>query len=742
MIAKLIKQAIWILLVALQVASLFGVLRMDDSQFKSSLKDAKEGMGGLSGTLKDLGGRAQALGGSLTLATAPLAAGLGVAVHAATNFDSAMTNIQAVTGRSNEEMRAMSAELLAMGGNSVHGPQAVAEAMYDIAGGVNDASAQMPILRAAMNTAVAGSANLAGTTKALISVMNSYKFTANQAGFASDVLTRTVGMGVGTMDEFASALPQVTGLANSLGIGFDDLGAMTAYLTTQGNTAAQSTTQLGAMMTALLNPNETMKAALKELGFTTGQAAIEQLGLIGAFQALSGTSTATTQGMAKMSGSVEALRGITSFAGPDVAAFFDTFKSGVNSATDAAAAIQMGSAANQFALLQSKVSELAISIGTALLPVMTDLTGDLTPIVDSVVKWIGENPELTKQILLLTGGLIIAGPIISMVGTAATIAAGAFAILTSPVVLLTGAIAALVFAASQLYPGGISQLLSDAATSAQNLASMLGILVADGLNKASIAATQLIAIVGIGLNIAVNSARLIVESTATAFQLWIEKNHLLFNAVTSLGIAIGITTIALKAHAAVIAFTTAVAAGAGGLSAALAAIKLGILGLLNPITMVIAALTTAITLLREFNQLKQTVDQAGTNAANVLGGQIAAQGLTREQVAARAFAASQAQFGGGWGGDLMARLLWGSGSIGMDREIDKIMAAGGQPSFAGGIDYVPHDMTARIHEGEAVIPAAENTGRFDLRNSTFNIFANDPDDFRRKLEAEARRVGV
>lgn len=33
------------------------------------------------------------------------------------------------------------------------------------------------------------------------------------------------------------------------------------------------------------------------------------------------------------------------------------------------------------------------------------------------------------------------------------------------------------------------------------------------------------------------------------------------------------------------------------------------------------------------------------------------------------------------------------------------------PSFAVGTNYVPHDMVAKIHQGEMIVPAAQNNGR-------------------------------
>jgi TP901 family phage tail tape measure protein len=191
---------------------------------------------------------------------APFVAGLGVAANAAIGFNETLTNVQAVTGYTAEATAQLGTDILDMAANSRFAADELANAYYDVAGGVTDVSARNAILESSMHLAQAGATDLGGATSAMISIMNSYGFSAEQASFASDVLTRTVGMGVGSMGDFAAALPQVTGLANSMGISFDQLAASTAYLTTQGNTASQASTQLGAMMTTLLSPT----AALSE----------------------------------------------------------------------------------------------------------------------------------------------------------------------------------------------------------------------------------------------------------------------------------------------------------------------------------------------------------------------------------------------------------------------------------------------------------------------------------------------
>lgn len=298
-----------------KVASLYGELNLEDNM-TPSLKKAEGGLSRLGDSLKSAGQKVSNFGGNLLKMSAPIVAGFGIAVNAAMGFDESLTNTAAVLGLTRDQTAALGDQLLQIGVDSQAGPQAVADAYYDIAGGVANAADHMAIMNASIATAEAGNADLGETTRALISVMNSYEFAANDAAYASDVMTRTVGMGVGTMQDLAGAMPQVAGLANSLGIEFEDLGVMMAYLSTKGNTFSESATQISAMMTAMIKPNKEMTDALTAMGYATGQAAIDALGLQGAYQAM--VDAGYGDKMAAITGSVEALRGVTALTTPVV----------------------------------------------------------------------------------------------------------------------------------------------------------------------------------------------------------------------------------------------------------------------------------------------------------------------------------------------------------------------------------------------------------------------------------------
>ncbi len=401
------------------VAEMLALLKLDNKDFDKNMKDSKKTMDSFSTKMKKAGNNVRNFGVGMTVATAPIAFGLNSALNTTKEFDSLMTNVNAILGITGGTAADLRSEILAYGGTTRQGPVAVAGAFYDIVSGVQDSSTQMAILNASVDTATAGQADLKATTSALIATMNSYGFAAEDAAHVSDVFTQTVGMGVLTMDELAVAFPQVSGLASNLGISIDDLGSQMAFLTSQGTSASESGTLLRSMMTTLLSPTTDLQTAIEALGYDTGEAMINNLGLVGSYNALK-NHNGSLNGLITNS---EALRGATVLTKDAYIEFDDAFQAGVVGATDAAKAIQDSN--GSWDALKSKLEEASITIGSQLSPVIMALIDEaILPAVTAVTAWMTENPELTQQLVLMAGAAVILGPVITAVGTAVSVVTG------------------------------------------------------------------------------------------------------------------------------------------------------------------------------------------------------------------------------------------------------------------------------------------------------------------------------
>lgn len=424
--------------------------------------------------LTQMGTQMIGYGASLALVTAPLLGAFGVATTEAAAFDQAMTNVNAIIQTTDENLAAMSDQILNIGENSRYGPQAVAEGYYTIVGAVADAESHMAILNSAITVAQAGNANLDGSIAALTSTMNAYKFGADDATMVSDYLVRTVQKGVGTMDDFAGALPQVTGMASAMGISFEDLTAQMSYLTTQGFSAAQSSTFLRGMMTSLANPTAALSGIINDLGYESGQAMIEAMGLAGAYEAIYAAGGDSFEGIIT---STEALQGaialvgdgaddfMTNFVGQmtdaqqstydfilasegiDAArAYYDSLGLAVDGLAERTEAIQMDSAAAKADLLRSQFAALRIEVGEALLPSLELLYGEVAPLISQFSTFISENPEVVLGVAKLAIGMAALSGILTAVGTALTIVGGIMSFVLSPIGLLVGAVGLLGYA--------------------------------------------------------------------------------------------------------------------------------------------------------------------------------------------------------------------------------------------------------------------------------------------------------
>ncbi|MFC1238413.1 phage tail tape measure protein [Treponema vincentii] len=324
----------------------------------------------LAGDLSLMSGRFDELAGKITSMIDEPSALAG-------NFETSMKNIQAITGMSSSEIKTLGDELNRIGGSAAAGPLAVASAYNDVAGGITNVEAQMPVMMNAISLAEAGQADLGTATNGLVKIMNSYGFSVSKAAteeerkadisqkaaWASDVMTQAVGMGVGSMEEFISAMSPISGLASSVGIGFDEIGSTMAYMTATTDTASTAGTKLQSFMIALQKPSKELSAALASVGIASGSAMLEEYGLAESARIVQSAFAGNQDAMVAAMGRAEAMQAVIALTGDSYSKFAKDFGSGMKGITEAAQAIQIEAYESKVARLQAASDSLKIQMG-------------------------------------------------------------------------------------------------------------------------------------------------------------------------------------------------------------------------------------------------------------------------------------------------------------------------------------------------------------------------------------------
>ena len=212
--------------------------------------------------------------------------------------------------------------------------------------------------------------------------MNAYGYEAQQATYVSDVLTRTVQTGVTTMGELAASIGTVTSLGAEFNIDIQEIGASLAFMTQQGGSTATRVTQLQGLFVAFSQPSEDLAKALQKIGFASGRAALDALGLQGTLKKLNETND-----MSKLFTNVRATQGALALAKEGADEFFQDFQTGLQGATDMAWEAQEG--AFTFDILKSSLQGIVLQLSQPVAKALNDLVvKDMQPVVDVFTYWI------------------------------------------------------------------------------------------------------------------------------------------------------------------------------------------------------------------------------------------------------------------------------------------------------------------------------------------------------------------
>ena len=301
----------------------------------------------------------------------------------------------------------------------------------------------LTFLKQTAKASIGGLADLQQAVTVTSTLIKNYGLAWDEAGNIQDKIQLTAKNGVTTFEQLGEALPSVAGSAAQLGVSIDELMAVFATCTGVTGNTAEVSTQLSAVLKALIKPSTEAAKAAAAMGVQFDAAGIKAAGgldnflkeldkTIQQYAAQTGELSETIYG--NLFGSARALRLLTSLTGEQADKFTENIGIMAGSAGTIDAAFeemsQTGEAAaqklkNQFA----GITDAIASVGKSAAPIMA-FSANVLISVNSVATLTKTLKQLNvAQALTKTGTASLTG-VMRLSGLSATKAAQAVRILT------------------------------------------------------------------------------------------------------------------------------------------------------------------------------------------------------------------------------------------------------------------------------------------------------------------------
>jgi len=219
-------------------------------------------------------------------------------------------------------------------GNQVSTTELLA-ASYDIlSSGFTDAADAATIAEASARGAMAGFSDVATTSDALTTIINSYGqlgMTAADAEKIVDQLVKTQDLGKITLGQYADQIGRAASIAATAGVTFEEFSAGVATATAKGVPAESAVSGMRQAIVNLLKPTAEGTKLLAQFGIENSTAALRSEGLIGVLEVLRDQG-ATTDQLSKIFSDVDALATVATLAGENLGSF-QTNLEGITEAT-------------------------------------------------------------------------------------------------------------------------------------------------------------------------------------------------------------------------------------------------------------------------------------------------------------------------------------------------------------------------------------------------------------------------
>ena len=381
--------------------------------------------------MQKVGQGMQSAGKAMLPVTAAVTAAGVASVKTAADFDSAMSQVAASMGKTNDELASIKVTTddfdgtlgefaQKMGRETAFSAKEAAEGLNVLAQAGYSAQEQVEILPDVLNLAAAGQIDMGSAAAYVTGAMNGFNDSTKDAGYYSDLIAKGATLAKTDVASLGEAMAGASSSAKSYGQSAQETEVALLRLAQQNVTGSEAATMLNRTMTDLYAAEGDAKEALDELGVS----AYDEEGKARSLSDVLADLQTATAGMtdeqrnAKLNTifTTNGLQGYNKMCASS-AEQTEEFASALENASGSAeeqAKTQLDNLNGQLTLLKSALEGLLIAIGNTLMPIIESAVTHL----QSLVEWLNSLDGTTRAIIVTIAGVVAAiGPALIIFGT-------------------------------------------------------------------------------------------------------------------------------------------------------------------------------------------------------------------------------------------------------------------------------------------------------------------------------------
>lgn len=348
--------------------------------------------------------------------------GVGVAaVKTAADFDSAMSQVAAVSGATGKDFDALRNKAREMGAKTKFSATEAAEAMNYMAMAGWKTEDMLSGIEGIMNLAAASGEDLATTSDIVTDALTAFGLSAKDSGHFADILAAASSNANTNVSMMGETFKYCAPIAGALGFSAEDTAEAIGLMANAGIKSSQAGTALRTIMNNLASD-------VKISGKAIGDVTIATTNADGSMRDLSDILADCRSAFGNLTESEKA-QAAESLVGKNAMSGFlalmnagegdiDKLSSAIDNcdgSSEKMAMTMQDNLAGQLTILKSQLQELAISFGDILMPAIRSIVSKLQSFVDKL----NGMDEGTKR-TIVTIALLVAsiGPLLIIIGTA------------------------------------------------------------------------------------------------------------------------------------------------------------------------------------------------------------------------------------------------------------------------------------------------------------------------------------